>query len=136
MAPEEFAWGELTLGRGFQPGALTGDRVLGDSLEARGDGWRIPYGVRAQPFAFVDVARVWNVDPYGVPDRTVSSFGGGVRFDLVTRARLDVTYAAPQQAAQGIGDKRPAAMVLVNLTVGLDPAVDFVRGAVFRRRSP
>ena len=136
VASEEFAWGELTLGRGFQPGSLTGDRAVGGSVEARTDGWRVPYGVKAQPFAFVDVARIWNVDRFGVPERTVSSFGGGVRFDLINRARLDVTYAVPQQAAQGIGDKKPPAMLLVNLTLGLDPAVDFVRKTVSKASRP
>ena len=127
VASEEFAWGELTLGRGYEPGSALGDQAIGGSLELRSSGWRIPYGFRAQPFAFYDVARLWNVDPYGVADRTLSSFGGGVRFDLPSKARLDVTYAAPQTAALGLGDKRPASTILVNLTMSLDPAIGAAR---------
>lgn len=124
-AAEEFAFGNLTLGRGYEPGAALGDRAVGGSLEARFGPYPLPKpwfgGLRAQPFVYGDVARLWNVDPYGVADRTVASVGGGVSLELPNRLHLDLSYANPLRAPMGLGERRPAQVVLVNLTVGLDP---------------
>jgi hemolysin activation/secretion protein len=118
-APEQYAVGNLTVGRGFQPGASFGDSAVGGTAEIRFG----PYAVRGfkvQPFAFYDAARLWNLTPGAHRDHTVSSAGAGMRIEAPGRMHLDLTYAAPQTSAQDLGDPTPHPRVLLSLTVGLD----------------
>ncbi len=97
LAYEQFSVGNFTTGRGYDPGALTGDRGLGFQSEVR-LGSLLPRsldGFAFQPFGFVDLGIVWNeVSAVGNPQRLWSA-GGGVRAAWGQRARLDVTLAAP-----------------------------------------
>jgi hemolysin activation/secretion protein len=92
---DEFAIGNLTVGRGYDPGANTGDRALADSSEVR---FNLPTGmrVRSQVFGFYDWIHLWNLDPY-TTDRSqiLRSVGGGVRITVINGAKLEVTYAHP-----------------------------------------
>lgn len=94
---EQFSVGNFTAGRGYDPGALTGDSGLGFQSEVR-VGSLLPRtleGVAFQPFGFVDLGIVWN-DVTAAPDpRRLWSAGMGVRAAWAQRARLDVTLAAP-----------------------------------------
>ena len=118
-APEEFSLGNLTIGRGYDPGSSFGDSALAAAIELRAPAFAVASGLTAQPFGFYDTARVWNHE-FGAPDnRTVSSFGGGVRLEATGRFQLTLTYAAPQTAPLGFGEPTPGSRLLVNLTVGI-----------------
>ena len=98
-AYEEFQIGNYTIGRGYSPGAASGDRAIGGQLEG---GWRFYYaspgaGLQPgwlEPYAFVDAARLTNIDIGGY-STTIASVGGGVRAVLPWRLQLDVAYADP-----------------------------------------
>lgn len=97
LAYEQFSVGNFTVGRGYDPGALTGDRGLGFQSEVR-IGSLLPRGADAfafQPFGFADLGIVWNeVSAVNDPQR-LWSVGGGLRAAWGQRARLDLTLAAP-----------------------------------------
>lgn len=118
-APEQFAIGNLTIGRGYQSGAAFGDSAVAASVEGRFGPYRLGK-VAAQPFVFYDTARLWTLTPGAHRDHSIASAGGGVRFEVPGRAHLDVTYAVPLDPPLGLGESTPPPKVLVSLTVGLD----------------
>lgn len=135
LAFEEFSTGNYTVGRGYDPGALTGDSGLGLQAEMRFgslvphriDGWAI------QPFAFFDVARVWNQDKrslFPVDPQSLYSAGAGARTRWGNRARLDAFVAAPLKSVSyfadpvsqtGLRKVEGDVRFLVSLTVNLFP---------------
>lgn len=122
---EEFSAGNYTIGRGYDPGEISGDSGIGVSGELRGPRLRIRAGLHVQPYAFVDAAWIWNrarkvmLDGRPDHDRLVST-GGGVRADLSDRFRLDAALAVPLERAGLLGQK-PDPRFLVTLTTRLLP---------------
>ena len=121
---EEFSAGTFTIGRGYDPGTLTGDSGVSLSGELR-LGSLIPANAKAfafQPYVFTDAAWVWNKDlsnPAKDPQRLVSA-GGGVRVAYGDRANLDIGAAFPLKKA-GLLTERPDVRFLMNLTIRLLP---------------
>lgn len=117
-AYEEFQIGNYTIGRGYSPGSASGDRAIGGQLEG---GWRFGYGVAGrqgrgwiEPYAFVDAARLTNLDTGGYAT-TIASVGGGIRTLLPWRLQLDLAYADPlRKPFPGAPD--PKGRVLVTLS--------------------
>jgi len=115
--PDQYSVGNLSIGRGYQPGQALGDSALGGAFEARIGPF--PFGpLTAQPFAFYDDVRLWNHGVAPFRARTLSSVGGGVRLQVVNRFNVELTYAAPQRAPLGLGERTPSPTVLLNVTVG------------------
>ncbi len=119
LAYEEFSAGNFTVGRGYDPGTLIGDRGLAFSAEARLRSL-IPENrtaIAAQPFAFFDAAWVWNRDSTfaGVGAQSIYSAGGGVRVAYGDLARFDVALAVPLKRAP-FAPSRGDARVLISLT--------------------
>ncbi|NJS15472.1 MAG: ShlB/FhaC/HecB family hemolysin secretion/activation protein [Sphingopyxis sp.] len=119
LAYEEFSAGNFTVGRGYDPGSLIGDRGLGVSAEARLRSL-IPENrtaIAAQPFIFFDAAWVWNRDSAfaGIGAQSIYSAGGGVRVAYGDMVRFDVALAAPLKRAPFATSKGDA-RVLISLT--------------------
>lgn len=119
---EQFAAGNYTIGRGYDPGTLTGDSGVGFATELRIDRFGLipEQQVGVQPYGFVDTEWVWNRNsPAGVDPRQVTSVGGGARLGWADKARLDLTLAVPVRDAGRVrsGDVR----VLMSLTMRLVP---------------
>ena len=124
LSYEEFSTGNYTVGRGFEPGTLTGDSGLGFQSEIR-IGSIVPKsreGFAVQPFGFFDLGLVWNKDSSfaGLDPQHLYSAGGGIHASYGDRARLDVTLAAPLNRA-GFQQKRGDVRLLVSLTAKLLP---------------
>lgn len=117
---EAFAPGNYTVGRGYDPGTITGDSGVGAASELRGP--HIPIGRGngpvIQPFAFFDAAWTWNRGAGKAQQLT--SAGGGLRADLGSRFRLDASLAVPLDRA-GFAGRKPAPRLLVTLTTRLIP---------------
>lgn len=121
---EEFAAGNYSIGRGYDPGSVLGDSGIGLSLEAAYGSLvpRSPTAFAWQPYVFTDMARAWNRDPSRRPfnpDRLWSA-GGGLRFAWGSRLVADVTLAVPltrPDLAQTRGDAR----LMFSLTTRLFP---------------
>ncbi|WP_338465707.1 ShlB/FhaC/HecB family hemolysin secretion/activation protein [Novosphingobium sp. ZN18A2] len=117
---EEYSAGNYTIGRGYDPGTLTGDSGVGGSFELRGPRFNLRQGTDSsvQPYTFVDAAWVWNK---GVPgaQRLVSA-GGGIRSTIKDRFRLDANIAVPIENA-GFQAQRGDVRFLISLTTRLLP---------------
>lgn len=120
---EEYAGGNYTVGRGYDPGVVLGDDGAGFRSEVRGP--RIsPRQIKDftfQPFGFFDAAWIWNRNaPAAFDPQRLFSVGGGLRSTLSDRARLDLTLAVPLRAAglqTEVGDVR----FLISFTTRLLP---------------
>ena len=124
---DEFAIGNLTLGRGYDPGANSGDRMIGGSIEARANFRLAPnsrLAASGQVFGFYDIVKLRNLDTGTTEaNRTLRSVGGGFRVTAFGSARLEVTYAHPLDPPllTGTAVKRASDKVLASLTVQLVP---------------
>jgi hemolysin activation/secretion protein len=120
---EEFSAGNFTVGRGYDPGALLGDRGYGTQAEIR-------VGSRLQPnskspagelYAFWDHAHVTNLDKI-VPvegKQHLDSLGVGARVNF-NQFTLDTALALPLTAV-GTPSEQPAPRFLISLTTRLWP---------------
>jgi hemolysin activation/secretion protein len=120
---EEFSAGNYTAGRGYDPGALLGDKGFGTQAELR-YGSRIPASARkpaVEGYAFWDHALVRNRDRLVVVEGSehLDSVGGGARVNF-DRFALDASLAVPLTRI-GIEDKRPDPRFLLSLTTRLWP---------------
>lgn len=122
LSYEEYSIGNFTVGRGFDPGALTGDSGLGFQSEVR-IGSLVPRSrkdLALQPFGFFDLGVVWNRDPGQRGFRQqLYSLGGGVRAAWGDQARLDLTLAVPLKRAPAQSDRD--VRMLVSFTTKLIP---------------
>ncbi|MEG3088575.1 ShlB/FhaC/HecB family hemolysin secretion/activation protein [Sphingomonas sp. PB4P5] len=113
---EQYSVGNLTIGRGYDPGVSTGDQAAAGRGELRVD---VPVSTRigTQLFGFYDYVYLRNLDSSAIErSRTFRSFGGGLRVSLPGLAVLDVTYARPRDKASRLDDRRPPNRLLVSLT--------------------
>ncbi|HMT43715.1 MAG TPA: ShlB/FhaC/HecB family hemolysin secretion/activation protein [Chakrabartia sp.] len=124
LAYEEVSGGVFTVGRGYDPGAVSGDSGVAASGEIR-LGSLVPQSAKdtaLQAYAFADAAWVWNRDVFVStpdPDRLIS-VGGGIRAAFGDRFVIDAGAAVPLRKT-GLQAKRGDVRFLVNLTVKLLP---------------
>jgi hemolysin activation/secretion protein len=119
---EEFSAGNYTVGRGYNPGTLLGDRGWGTQLELR-YGSRIPSSAKraaVEGYTFWDHSGIHNIGSALTGTSTrIDSLGGGARINY-DRFTLDAGVAVPMSHA-GPFDKQPGARVLISLTTRLFP---------------
>jgi hemolysin activation/secretion protein len=120
---EEFSTGNYTVGRGYDPGALLGDRGFGTQAEIR-FGSRIPESARkpgVEGYVFWDHARVLNLDRSLVitGHQSLNSIGGGARANF-DRFALDAALAVPLNRV-GLESHKPDPRFLISLTTRLWP---------------
>lgn len=120
---EEFSAGNYTAGRGYDPGALLGDRGWGTQAEIR-VGSRIPQSAKkaaVEGYVFWDHARVSNLDRLTIVEgrEDLNSVGAGVRVNY-DRFALDAGLAAPLNRV-GLLQHKPDTRFLVSLTTRLWP---------------
>ncbi|MFL6720501.1 MAG: ShlB/FhaC/HecB family hemolysin secretion/activation protein [Sphingomonas sp.] len=120
---EEYSAGNYTVGRGYDPGALLGDRGFGTQAEIR-YGSRVPVSAKTpatETYLFWDHAlvRVLSRTAPLVGRDNLNSFGGGVRMNW-ERFVLDVAAAIPLNHVGPFNDK-PDPRILVSLTTRLWP---------------
>lgn len=119
---EEFSVGNLTIGRGYDPGVTAGDKALAVRIEPR---IQIPVKMRAgiQAFGFFDAVRVWNDDVFTTErDRRLKSWGGGLRATLPGLMALEAIYARPEDPELNLpGARRAPDRLLLSLTAQFAP---------------
>ena len=118
---EQMALGGLTVGRGYDPAALLGDKGISGAFEVRYGPLQLHPKVLASPFGFVDAGYVANNKTGRTlleKDRTLTSIGAGVTFRVFNRANLQVTYAHPLHATNP-GGQRPGDRLLIQLTASV-----------------
>jgi hemolysin activation/secretion protein len=120
---EEFSAGNYTVGRGYDPGALLGDRGWGTQAEIR-YGSRIPVSASkpaGEGYVFWDHAHIGNRDRLFIVagSRHLNSIGAGARVNW-DRFTLDAALAVPLTRIGPLND-RPDPRVLVSLSTRLWP---------------
>lgn len=119
---EFFSAGNYTVGRGYDPGSLLGDRGWGTQAEVR-YGKTIPSSARkaaVEGYLFYDHAEVDSIgDPLLPGAKKLDSVGAGARVNF-KRFQLDGSIAVP---LSHIGDPpvKPDPRILVSLTTRLFP---------------
>jgi hemolysin activation/secretion protein len=113
LVSEQFAYGGIEVGRGYDIAEMLGDRAIAGSLEARLDFHPNKFALSlVQPYIFYDFGKIWNITTVpGVPDnQSATSAGFGTRFYFNKYVSGNVTWAQPltkQVAAEElIGDGR------------------------------
>jgi len=118
---EQMSLGGLTVGRGYDPAAVLGDKGVSGAFEVRYGPLALHPKVQAAPYAFFDAGHVANNNVSGTgteKDRTLKSVGAGVILRLFNRANLEVTYAHPLDGTRPGGPRR-GDRVLIQLTASL-----------------
>jgi len=117
---EQYQVGNLTFGRGYDPGTVTGDQGYGARIELLGGRYQ-PEGYdqfMIEPFAFHDWANVERfTGPPQFRERDLASYGAGVRFRYADRASLEVGVAQAVHKASVLDVKEPPPQFLMNFTV-------------------
>lgn len=120
LAFDEYAVGNLTIGRGYDPGATSGDQAYGAATELR---IGKPQPLSRRDFAyemigFYDVIHINNLDSnHFEANRILQSVGGGIRATWGSHGRIDILYAKPLDKGLAIDTVKPPARLLVSLTL-------------------
>jgi hemolysin activation/secretion protein len=118
LSYEEFSVGNLTVGRGYDPSAASGDRAFATSVEFTTTPLASPWGMAWRPYAFFETAELTNLAP-DAGRLELSSGGLGVRVQLTPRMDIDVGWARPFDSLYGPGGDRPASRLLISLSTTL-----------------
>lgn len=113
---EEFAGGNFTVGRGYAPGTIIGDNGIGLTTELRTSTLSVKRNLGVQPYAFFDLAQVWNKEPDF--DDDLASLGAGARVAFGGRYSLDGFIAVPLKRA-GLQTQNGDVRVLFTLTASI-----------------
>jgi hemolysin activation/secretion protein len=121
LAYEEQAIGNLSIGRGYDPDAASGDRVAAGEFKFELGPIKLTKTARITPYVFDDLMRVTNLD-IGAQDVTLRSVGGGVelRFPYDARGdavRVDFGYAKPLDKTFPAQAKKPPERWLLQVVV-------------------
>lgn len=118
LSYEEFSAGNMTVGRGYDPSAASGDRAFAASLEFTTTPFESAWGLAWRPYAFFDSAELTNLSP-DAGKLDLASGGLGVRVQLTPRMDIDVGWARPFDSLYGPGGDRPASRLLISLSTTL-----------------
>jgi hemolysin activation/secretion protein len=117
---EQVTFGGTQIGRGYDPGAITGDDGIGASAELRYD-YRFQNSVLLglEPYVYVDAAQTWyKFDISGsLKDQNIASVGGGVRFWLPYNITASLEGAQTLHAVPGSDGGKTATKLLLDLSV-------------------
>ncbi len=118
LSYEEMSLGNLTLGRGFEPGEVSGDDGIAGTIELRLNRPEFTNEVvtDTQFYAFVDGGMVWNPDAVISEEENINSLGGGVRVRVLDTVLGDVTYVHPTSGGASFSTDNVSDTVLFRLT--------------------
>jgi hemolysin activation/secretion protein len=123
LTGEQITFGGRQIGRGYDPGAITGDRGIGGSAELRYD-WRFAVHplLMVEPYGFYDTAAAWydnrgsSFDP-SLHDETIASTGAGLRFWFDYDFTTDIEVARTLRAVPGSDGGSKTTKVLVDAAI-------------------
>ncbi len=120
---EQMLFGGTQIGRGYDPGAITGDSGVGGDFELRYDTRYTDWNIRGlEPYAFFDAAKVWNrarPPAAGIPlgNFNIASTGIGVRFWLPYNIYIDFEGARTLDAVPGSDNGKRATKFLTDIAI-------------------
>lgn len=95
LSAEEFGYGGAQLGRAYDSSEIVGDHGVAAMAEVRYATTLPGTDLPAQPYAFYDIGKVWNIDPGARDKISAASAGVGLRLQLPAEALLDTAVAIP-----------------------------------------
>ena len=113
---EQIEAGNLTIGRGYDPAALSGDRGVLAEFKGQVGPFDLTRFAQVSPYVFYDLADIRVLGLAG-EDRAIHSLGGGFLVRLPYGLRVDLAYAAPQNRAYVAAPSRPPARLLLQLSL-------------------
>lgn len=120
---EQILFGGNQIGRGYDPGAITGDRGVGASLELRYDAHAPQiYADNLQPYVFFDTAHTSFIERPAVFGPALGNFrirsaGAGVRFWFPYNIYTDVELAHTFDAVPGSDNGKTATKILMDVAI-------------------
>ena len=104
LSAEQFTFGGIEYGRGYDPATLIGDQGIEGKAELRYTTPGIPGFIRyIQFFGFYDAGEIWNRDDLGqIPTAYATSVGAGVRISFAHTLYAQVEFGQPISATTGI----------------------------------
>jgi len=120
---EQITFGGTQIGRGYDPGAITGDHGVGGSAELRYDIRLNKDWVQAlEPYVYVDGAQTWYIQrgPAFSPalmNQNIASVGGGVRFWLPYNITGAVEGSHTLHAVPGSDVGKESTKLLLDLAI-------------------
>lgn len=117
---EQIAFGGTQIGRGYDPGAITGDHGVGGTAELRYDFRFADSFLKAlEPYVYVDAAQTWyrNDPTLTLKDQNIASVGGGLRFWLPYNLTASIEGAQTLHAVPGSDAGKTSTKLLVDLAV-------------------
>jgi hemolysin activation/secretion protein len=116
---EQIAFGGTQIGRGYDPGAITGDHGFGGSAELRYDlHFNTSYLQALQPYVYVDGAKTWYMNhTASLPDQHITSVGGGFRFWMPYNITGAVEGSRTLNAVLGSDAGKQSTKLLVDLAI-------------------
>jgi hemolysin activation/secretion protein len=119
---EQILFGGTNIGRGYEPGAITGDRGLGGSAELRYDTRMFAdyYVEDLQPYIYLDGARTWNIprpQEAGLFKQSIASTGAGLRFFFPQSIYADVEVARTLSPVPGSDHDRRETKLLTDIGI-------------------
>lgn len=122
LSYDEYSVGNLSIGRGYDPGANSGDSALGLRTELRAHIRDLGHGLNGDVYTFYDTVHLWNADVASTErNRTLDSWGAGFRVILPRHMVAEFMYAKPLDKALTIDKAPPKARILVSLTMQFGP---------------
>jgi hemolysin activation/secretion protein len=119
---EQILFGGMNIGRGYEPGAITGDRGVGGSAELRYDTriFNDYYIQDLQPYVYLEGARAWNIPrpaEAGLLKQSIASVGAGLRFFLPKNVYADAEVARTLSPVPGSDHDRRETKLLVDVGI-------------------
>ncbi len=104
LAGEQIAFGSAPIGRGYDPGAITGDHGAGGAFELRYDQHLPDYFIELlQPYVYYDTAKVWNRHSAAAGVQITGSGAVGTGSGLaLSSAGIGVRVAFPHNITTGV----------------------------------
>lgn len=119
---EQILFGGTNIGRGYEPGAVTGDSGAGGSAELRYDTHALSdyYVQDLEPYIYFDAARTWNIkrpQEAGLFRQTIASTGAGVRFFFPENIYADLEVARTLDPVPGSDHDRRETKLLTDIGI-------------------
>jgi hemolysin activation/secretion protein len=120
---EQVTFGGTQIGRGYDPGGITGDNGIGGSAELRYDFRFADSFVHAlQPYIYMDGAQTWYIQrgpavDASLTDQNIASVGGGLRFWLPYNLTAAIEGSRTLRAVPGSDANKETTKILFDLAV-------------------
>lgn len=117
LTGEEISYGGNFIGRGYDPGSITGDIGVGAAAELQYNLDAARLGLdQAQLFGFFDNGKVWNHGGASPHDQ-IASTGAGIRATALTDLTIGLEFAQVLIGVPGNAEGKHSSRVMVNTSV-------------------